>query len=104
LPQLSPGPLPDLDQARKVLEDFSIFWTRETDPAAKRQLLALIFERVWLDDQRVTAVQPKPPFAPYFQSQPQKAAVSRVCKERERRGSSPQRTPGDRGLAGDAAG
>jgi hypothetical protein len=68
LAQLSPGPLPDLDQTRKVLEDFSIFWTRETDPAAKRQLLALIFERVWLDEQRVTAVQPKPPFAPYFPS------------------------------------
>jgi DNA invertase Pin-like site-specific DNA recombinase len=64
--QLSPGPLPDLDQAGKVLEDFSIFRTREIDPAAKRQLLALIFERMWLDEQRVTAVQPKPPSAPYF--------------------------------------
>lgn len=90
LSRLSPGPLPDLDQARKVLEDFSIFWTRETDPAAKRQLLALIFERVWLDEQRVVAVQPKPPFAPYFQSQPQEAAISRVCKERERRDSNPR--------------
>jgi hypothetical protein len=87
LAQLSPGPLPDLDQARKVLEDFSIFWTQETDPASKRQLLALIFECVWLDEQRVTAVQPKPPFAPYFQAQPQEAAISGVCKERERRGS-----------------
>jgi len=42
-----------------VLEDSSIFWRREGDPAAKRQLLALIFERVWLDEQRVVAVQPK---------------------------------------------
>jgi hypothetical protein len=47
---LAPEPIPDLDQARKVLEDFTIFWRRETDPVAKRQLLSLIFERVWLDE------------------------------------------------------
>jgi ABC-type transport system involved in cytochrome bd biosynthesis fused ATPase/permease subunit len=41
--------------------------TQEIDRATERQLLALIFERVWLDEQRVVAVQPKPPFAPYFQ-------------------------------------
>jgi IS1 family transposase len=32
---------------------------RERDPAAKCQLPALIFERVWLDEQRIVAVQPK---------------------------------------------
>ncbi|HWX87216.1 MAG TPA: hypothetical protein VNX67_03475 [Solirubrobacteraceae bacterium] len=37
LAALAPGPIPDLDQARKVLDDFSIFWARETDPAAKRR-------------------------------------------------------------------
>jgi hypothetical protein len=47
-------------------DDFSIFWTRETSPATKRQLLTLIFERVWLDEQRVAAVQPKLPFRPLF--------------------------------------
>ena len=46
-----------------------MFWARESDPAAKRQLLALIFERVWLDEQRIVAVQPKAAFAPFFSVQ-----------------------------------
>ena len=86
----APGPLPDLDQAQQVLEDFSIFWQKETDPAAKRQLLSLIFERVWLDEQRVIAVQPKPSFAPFFENQPLETAGKAVCKERERRDSNPR--------------
>jgi hypothetical protein len=95
LASLAPGPLPDLDQARKVLEDFSIFWTRETDPAAKRQLLAPIFERVWLHEQRVVAVRPKAPFLPLFEGQANQAdahetAASGMCKERERRDSNPR--------------
>jgi hypothetical protein len=60
LSSLVPQPIPDLDQARMVLEDFTIFWTNEADPAAKRQFLSLIFEGVWLDQDRVVAVQPKP--------------------------------------------
>ena len=63
-----------------MLEDFSIFWRKESDPAAKRQLLSLIFERVWLDEQRVVAVQPKPPFAPYFQHRPRKPPEKRCVK------------------------
>jgi site-specific DNA recombinase len=99
LAALAPGPIPDLDQARKVLDDFSIFWTRETDPAAKRQLLALIFERVWLDEQRVVAVQPKPPFAPFFEGRAgrenaREPAATGMCKERERRGLVPGFAPG----------
>jgi len=50
-----------------VLEDFTIFWTNEADPAAKRQFLSLIFESVWLDQDRVVAVQPKPSFLPFFE-------------------------------------
>ena len=76
-----------------MLEDFSIFWRRETDSTAKRQLLALIFERVWLDDQRVVAVQPKAPFAPFFEGQIQKSPASAMCKERERRDSNPRPLP-----------
>ncbi len=68
LSALIPGPIPDLDQARKVLEDFTIFWNNEPDPANKRRFLALIFENVWLDQDRVVAVQPKPSFLPFFQS------------------------------------
>jgi hypothetical protein len=86
----APGPVPDLDQAQKVLEDFSIFWEREHDPAAKRQLLALIFQRVWLDEQRIVAVQPKPSFAPYFQTPALQTTGGAVCKERERRDSNPR--------------
>jgi hypothetical protein len=59
--------MPDLDQAQTVLADFTIFWQNETDPAAKRQFLSLIFENVWLDQDRVVAVQPKRPFLPFFQ-------------------------------------
>jgi hypothetical protein len=66
LADLAPDPLPDLEQARKVLDDFGIFWRLETDPDAKRQLLGLLFEKVWLDERRVVAVQPKPAFASFF--------------------------------------
>jgi hypothetical protein len=36
-------------------------------PAYSRQFLALVFENVWLDQDRVIAVQPKPSFLPFFQ-------------------------------------
>jgi hypothetical protein len=68
LSALTPAPIPDLDHARQVLEDFTIFWTREANPAATRQFLSLIFESVWLDQDRVVAVQPKPSFLAFFQS------------------------------------
>ena len=89
----APGLVPDLDQAQQVLEDFSIFWANEADPAAKRQLLSLIFERVWLDEQRVVAVQPKAPFAPFFQDPQQESPAKAMCKERERRDSNPRPLP-----------
>ena len=47
---------------------------------APRALLALTFERVWLDEQRVVAVQPKPSFAPYFQTPALQTAGGAVCK------------------------
>ncbi len=69
LATLAPGPIPDLDHARKVLADFTLFWQTETDPNAKRHFLTLIFDGVWLDQDRIVAVQPKPSFLPFFQSQ-----------------------------------
>jgi hypothetical protein len=66
LDSLAPNPIPDIDQASKVLEDFTIFWTTETDPSAKRQFLGLVFASVWLDELRVVAVQPRPSFLPFF--------------------------------------
>ena len=74
LAALTPQPTLDLDHARQVLEDFAVFWQRENDPSAKRQLLQLIFDGVWLDDHRVVAVQPKPSFLPFFQQQRQRSA------------------------------
>jgi hypothetical protein len=65
---MTPGPIPDLDQARKVLEDFTIFWQREPDPANKRRFLSLICENVWLDRRPHHRLQPKPAFLPFFQS------------------------------------
>jgi len=62
------APIPDLDEARSVLEDFWIFWQDETTtPEAKRQFLNLVFESVWLDGKRVAAVQPKPSFVAFFE-------------------------------------
>ncbi|MHB1537928.1 MAG: hypothetical protein ACYCUM_12375 [Solirubrobacteraceae bacterium] len=94
LATLAPQPIPDLNQPHQVLEDFSIFWRGESDPAAKRQLLSLIFERVWLDDQRVVAVRPRAPFALFFEGQARREhtcepAETGMCKERERRESFP---------------
>lgn len=74
LAELAPEPLPDLGQAERVLDDFSIFWRQEEDPEAKRQLLQLVFERVWLDGGRVVAVRPKPAFAPRRVRKPDHAA------------------------------
>jgi hypothetical protein len=67
LSALTPAPIPDLDQAQAVLEDFTIFWQNEADPTARRQFLSLIVENIWLDQDRVIAVQPKPPFLAFFQ-------------------------------------
>jgi hypothetical protein len=64
LNQLAPQPTPDLDQAQRVLEDFTVFWENEQDPDAKRRFLHLIFQGVWLDENRVVAVQPKPHSSP----------------------------------------
>jgi Recombinase zinc beta ribbon domain len=61
-------PIPDLDQAQQILEDFSRFWQNEQDPNAKRRFLHLIFQGVWIDEQRIVAVQPKPSFLPFFQT------------------------------------
>ena len=90
LADLAPQALPDLAQARQVLDDFSIFWRQEADPEAKRQLLHLVFERVWLDNGQIVAVRPKPAFAGFFQQQQQEAAAKAVCKGRERRDSNPR--------------
>jgi hypothetical protein len=90
LAELAPEPLPDLDQAEHVLTDFSIFWNDEADAEAKRQMLQLVFERVWLDEGRVVAVRPKNAFAPFFKKPARKGAAKARCKERERRDSNPR--------------
>jgi hypothetical protein len=59
------------------------------DPDAKRELLRLIFESVWLDDGRIVAVRPKDAFAPFFLGHQNKTAGKAVFKGRERRGVDP---------------
>jgi site-specific DNA recombinase len=75
LATLTPDPIPDLDHARKVLDDFTLFWQNETNPDAKRHFLTLIFDGVWLDQDRIVAVQPKPSFLPFFQHERQTTAA-----------------------------
>lgn len=69
LDSLAPGPSPDLDAARAVLEDFATFWKTEPNPEPRRELLAQLFERVWIDGQRIVAVTPTTAFAGLFVSQ-----------------------------------
>lgn len=63
---LAPGPTPDLDGARAVLENFALSWEQEKDPEPRRELLRQLFERVWLDGQRIVAVRPTPAFVDLF--------------------------------------
>jgi site-specific DNA recombinase len=94
LDSLAPEPIPDLDRASEVLEDLAIFWRNEAEPDAKRQLLALIFEGVWLDERRVVAVQPKPSFLPFFEHRRDEKSLERGgLKVRERRDSNPRPLP-----------
>jgi hypothetical protein len=64
-----------------VLDDFAVFWRVEEDADAKRELLRLIFERVWLDDGRIVAVRPKEAFAPFFLGRRDKTAGKAVLKD-----------------------
>jgi hypothetical protein len=45
LAALAPEPVPDLEQAERVVNNFSIFWRRDGDAEAKWQLLQLVFAR-----------------------------------------------------------
>lgn len=86
--------MPDLELACSVLEDFTTFWSTETEPDAKRHFLTLIFEGVWLDERRVVAVQPKPSFLPFFESRiAAEDAQAMGRKERERRETNPRLRP-----------
>lgn len=66
LDALSPGPAPNLDEARRVLDDFTRFWQQEQAYELRQQLLAHLFGRVWIDDKRIVAVRRKPAFASFF--------------------------------------
>ena len=93
LTALAPEPTTDLTDARRVLEDFTEFWTTETEHEAKRKFLTLIFEGVWLDERRVVAVQPKPSFLPFFENCAGGAPGTMGRKVRERRDSNPRPLP-----------
>jgi hypothetical protein len=95
LDSLAPGPSPDLDAARTVLEDFATFWQTETAPEPRRELLAQLFERVWIDGQRIVAVKPTTAFAGLFtpQSTTPPQVGRRGCRKYGATGSNPGFTP-----------
>jgi hypothetical protein len=66
LGSLAPGRSADLAGARAVLEDFATFWQTGTAPEPRRELLAQLFARVWIDGQRIVAVKPTAAFAGLF--------------------------------------
>jgi hypothetical protein len=49
-----------------VLDYFGVFWRTEENPKAKREILQLIFERLWLDATASSPVRPREAFAPFF--------------------------------------
>jgi hypothetical protein len=49
-----------------VPEDFGRFWETATNPKPRRELLAQLFERVWIDGQCVVAVKPTTAFEGLF--------------------------------------
>jgi hypothetical protein len=83
LDSVAPGPAPDIEAARRVLDDFSLFWQQEPDPEPRRQLLQRLFERVWIDASASSPCAPGSRSPPSFEKQA-------MGKERERRGT---RTP-----------
>jgi retinoid hydroxylase len=68
LQRAKPPANPNIDRARKLLEDFASFWEVETDPNERRKLIGNLFEHVWQKDGRVVAVKPHAAFASYFTS------------------------------------
>lgn len=68
LQRAKPPANPNIDRARKLLEDFASFWEVETDPNERRKLTGNLFEHVSQKDGRVVAVKPHAAFASYFTS------------------------------------
>lgn len=93
LDALAIGPSVDLDGARAVLEDFSRFWEAEPAAGPRRELLAQLFDRVWIDGKRIVAVKPTAAFADLFVPGNTNTAApedATVLKKRERRDSNPR--------------
>jgi hypothetical protein len=49
-----------------VLENFRRFWEKERDPERRRELVAQLVERAWIDAGRVVAIQSTPAFKPFL--------------------------------------
>jgi len=50
------------------LSDFAHVWQLEDDPAERRRLLGILFNRVWQDGGMIVAVKPREAFLRYFQT------------------------------------
>jgi hypothetical protein len=55
-----------VERARAVLADVGRFWEEEREPEKRRELVAQLIERVWIDNKRVVAIRPTPAFKPFF--------------------------------------
>jgi hypothetical protein len=65
-------------------------------PDAKRRFLSPIFQGIWLDENGVVAVQPKPSFLPFFENQRPKSAAGAGVKYGSDGGQTRDCHPADR--------
>jgi hypothetical protein len=90
LAQLSPGAtkIALLDKLAQFLNNIALAW-READQEHCNQLAHQLFDAVWIENQKVLAVTPRPEFEPLFDMQYQ--GVSRdMLQWRPRRDSNPR--------------
>ncbi|KKK88484.1 hypothetical protein LCGC14_2742700, partial [marine sediment metagenome] len=61
-----PVPAVDIEKAGKLLANFAKFWEDEKDVNEKKGFLNLVFNRIYAENGRITAVQPHKDMIPFF--------------------------------------
>ena len=75
----------DLDRLAAFLKDISLAW-EQANQQQRNRLARQLFEAVWIQNQRVLAVTPRPEYKPFFDLEYQNASHG-VLQMRPRRGS-----------------